>query len=103
MIENNMLCNPSPFDGSHRTGPVSLAGWAGVPASLGHPWHRKYLRNPCSLVGTFSGSSSEYVNPLCPRFPYRQVKEPQNSESTPFMNLHRKKAAGQHELAQAIM
>lgn len=28
MIENNTLCNPSPFDGSHRTGPVSLAGKA---------------------------------------------------------------------------
>lgn len=26
MIENNMLCNPNPADGSHRTGRVYLAG-----------------------------------------------------------------------------
>jgi len=28
MIENNTLCNSNPFDGSHRTGPVSPAGKA---------------------------------------------------------------------------
>lgn len=28
MIENNMLCNLNPFDGSHRTGSVSPAGKA---------------------------------------------------------------------------
>lgn len=73
MIENNILCNPNLFDGSGRTGPISLAGKARATGQaflcLGHPWHHKHLRDPCSLIRTFSGSSSVYVNPLCPLSP----------------------------------
>lgn len=97
-----MLCNSNPFDGAQNwprfTGREGQGRWAGIPVSLGHPWHHKYLRNPCSLIRTFSGSSSAYINPLCPLSPCWQVKEPQNLESSSWIST-----AKRHQVSTSLL